>query len=66
MIPVTHTLVVGGAIASQDYMPVHHNVPAARAAGMPDIFMNILTTCGLAARYLTDWAGAGAPEYTEV
>jgi hypothetical protein len=24
---------------------------------MPDIFMNILTTCGLSARYITDWAG---------
>ena len=24
---------------------------------MPDIFMNILTTCGLCARYLTDWSG---------
>ena len=27
---------------------------------MPDIFMNILTTCGLCARYLTDWAGPEA------
>ncbi len=36
---------------------MHHNVDAARAAAMPDIFMNILTTCGLCARYLSDWAG---------
>ncbi|MEE4659679.1 MAG: MaoC family dehydratase N-terminal domain-containing protein [Halieaceae bacterium] len=57
VIPVTHRLIVGGAIATQDYVPVHHNLPAARAAGMPDIFMNILTTCGLSARYLGDWAG---------
>jgi hypothetical protein len=27
---------------------------------MPDIFMNILTTSGLSARYLSDWAGAGS------
>ena len=27
---------------------------------MPDIFMNILTTSGLAARYLGDWAGANS------
>lgn len=56
-IPITHKLIVGGAIASQDFIPVHHNVPTAQAAGMPDIFMNILTTSGLSARYLTDWAG---------
>jgi hypothetical protein len=27
---------------------------------MPDIFMNILTTSGLSARYLSDWAGPGS------
>lgn len=59
-IPITHKLIVGGAIATQDFVPVHHNVPAARAAGMPDIFMNILTTSGLTARYLSDWAGQGS------
>ena len=59
-IPITHKLIVGGAIATQDFIPVHHNVPAAQAAGMPDIFMNILTTSGLSARYLSDWAGAGS------
>ena len=56
-IPITHKLIVGGAIATQDFIDVHHNAPAARAAAMPDIFMNILTTCGLCARYLSDWAG---------
>jgi acyl dehydratase len=59
-IPITHKLIVGGAIATQDFMPVHHNAPAAKASGMPDIFMNILTTNGLCARYLSDWAGAGS------
>lgn len=59
-IPITHRLIVAGAIATQDFTPVHHNVPAALAAGMPDIFMNILTTCGLSSRYLTDWAGCGS------
>jgi acyl dehydratase len=60
VIPITHRLIVGGAIATQDFMPVHHNAPAARAAAMPDIFMNILTTNGLCARYLSDWAGPGS------
>jgi len=59
-IPITHKLIVGGALATQDFMPVHHNAPAAKASGMPDIFMNILTTNGLCARYLSDWAGAGS------
>lgn len=59
-VPITHKLIVGGAIATQDFIPVHHNLPAAQAAGMPDIFMNILTTSGLSARYLSDWAGAGS------
>jgi acyl dehydratase len=60
VLPITHRLIVAGAIATQDFIPVHHNLPAARAAGMPDIFMNILTTSGLSVRYLTDWAGSGA------
>ncbi|MFK8051222.1 MAG: hypothetical protein AB8B81_22555, partial [Halioglobus sp.] len=60
VLPITHKLIVGGAIATQDFIPVHHNVPAAREAGMPDIFMNILTTSGLSARYLSDYAGRGS------
>ena len=60
VIPITHRLIVAGAIATQDFTPVHHNLPAARAAGMPDIFMNILTSCGLSVRYLTDWAGSAS------
>lgn len=59
-IEITHRLIVGGAIATQDFIPVHHNVPAAKAAGMPDIFMNILTTSGLSARYLSDYAGSSS------
>lgn len=60
VIPITHKLIIGGAIATQDFIPVHHNAPAARAAGMPDIFMNILTTSGLLGRYLGDWAGSSS------
>lgn len=59
-IPITATLIVAGAVASQDFTEVHHDYAAAREAGMNDIFMNILTTCGLCARYLTDWAGPQA------
>jgi hypothetical protein len=60
VIPITHKLIVSGALATQDFTDVHHNLPAAQAAAMPDIFMNILTTSGLCARYLSDWAGPGS------
>lgn len=56
----TATLVAGGAMASRDYTPVHHDRDAAIAQGLPDMFMNILTTQGLCSRYVTDWAGVDA------
>lgn len=59
-IPITATLVVGGALASRDFTPVHHDRAAAQAQGMGDVFMNILTTNGLVGRYVTDWAGPDA------
>jgi acyl dehydratase len=59
-IDITASLVVGGALASRDFTPVHHDRAAARAAGMQDVFMNILTTNGLVGRYVTDWAGPDA------
>ena len=59
-IETSATLVVGGALASRDYTPVHHDRAAAQAQGLPDIFMNILTTNGLVGRYVTDWAGPDA------
>lgn len=59
-IPITVTLVVGGAIASRDFTPVHHDKAAAQAQGMSDVFMNILTTNGLVGRFVTDWAGPDA------
>ncbi|GCD36225.1 DNA-binding protein [Streptomyces chrestomyceticus JCM 4735] len=59
-VPVTRTLIVAGAIASRDYQDVHHDTEAARDRGSPDIFMNILTTNGLAGRYITDFFGPRA------
>jgi len=56
-IDLTTSLIVAGAVAFQDYTPVHHDQQAAREAGMQDVFMNILTTNGLVSRYVTDWAG---------
>ena len=59
-IELTASLIVGGAIASRDFTPVHHDKSAAQAQGMQDVFMNILTTNGLVGRYVTDWAGIDA------
>jgi acyl dehydratase len=57
---LTATMVVAGAIASRDFMPAHHDPAFARAQGAPDIFLNILSTNGYVARYVTDWAGPEA------
>ena len=54
---ITPTIVVAGAIASNDFTPVHHDSNFAKAVGMKDIFMNNATICGLSGRYLTDWTG---------
>jgi acyl dehydratase len=59
-LPVTATVIVAGAIASRDFMPVHHDRDYAKAQGAPDIFMNILTTTGYVSRFVTDWAGPEA------
>jgi acyl dehydratase len=59
-VPITPTLIVAGAIASRDYKDVHHDRELAKQRGSPDIFMNILTTSGLVARFVTDWAGPEA------
>jgi len=59
-IPITTSLIVSGALVSRDYTPVHHDRSVAQATGVPDVFMNILTTNGLVGRYLTDWAGPDA------
>lgn len=60
VVELTPTLIIAGAIASRDYQEVHHDGTLARQRGMPDIFMNILTTNGFVGRFVTDWAGPDA------
>ncbi|HSW19432.1 MAG TPA: MaoC family dehydratase [Ramlibacter sp.] len=73
-VPITVALIAGGAIATRDYFPGHHDLEAARALGSPNIFMNILTTNGLVQRFVEAWSGPqgrlcdlkiklGAPNY---
>lgn len=56
-VPVTVALINGGAIATRDYFPGHHDLDAARALGSPHIFMNILTTNGLVQHFIDEWSG---------
>src|SRR5262249_58325351 len=59
-IDVTATVIVAGAVATRDFMPVHHDRDYANSQGAPDIFMNIMTSNGYCSRFLTDWAGPDA------
>jgi acyl dehydratase len=59
-LPMTATRIVAGAIATRDFMPVHHDRDYANAQGAPDIFMNILSTNAYCSRFLTDWGGPEA------
>ena len=59
-VEMTATRIVAGAIATRDFMPVHHDRAYADSQGAPDIFMNILSTNAHCSRYLTDWAGPDA------
>jgi hypothetical protein len=54
------TRIVAGAIATRDFMPVHHDRAYANGQGAPDIFMNILSSNAYCSRFLTDWAGPEA------
>jgi acyl dehydratase len=54
---ITATVIVAGAIATRDFMPVHHDRDYANAQGAPDIFMNIISSNAYCSRFLTDWAG---------
>ena len=59
-IPISTGLVVGGALATRDFEKVHHDKAVAQATGLPDVFMNILTSQGLMTRFVTDWSGPEA------
>lgn len=59
-IEISTGLVVCGALATRDFEPVHHDRKVAQSTGLPDVFMNILTSQGLMTRYATDWSGPEA------
>lgn len=57
VVPITASAIVASAIATNDFENVHHDKAAAQATGVPDIFMNILTTNGFVQRFVSDWSG---------
>lgn len=59
-IELTHTIITATAIASMDFMPVHHDKDYALSQFAPDAFLNILSSNGFVAKFLTDWAGPQA------
>ena len=59
-INITTGLIVGTAIATRDYEPVHHDKALAQSTGLPDVFMNILTSQSFMTRFATDWSGPEA------
>lgn len=60
VVDLTPTRIVAGAIATRDFMPVHHDRAYANSQGAPDIFMNIFSDGAYCTRFLTDWAGPEA------
>ncbi len=59
-VDVTASTIVAGALATRDFMPVHHDRDYAERQGAPDVFMNILSDTAFCSRFLTDWAGPDA------
>lgn len=59
-VEMTPTRVMAGAIATRDFMPVHHDHAYAASQGSPEIFLNIISTNALCSRFVTDWAGPDA------
>ena len=54
---VDATVIVGGALCTLDYYPVHHDTRAAHDKGLPDIILNSPTLEGYLLRYITDSLG---------
>ncbi|MCX6021409.1 MAG: MaoC/PaaZ C-terminal domain-containing protein [Chloroflexi bacterium] len=58
-LPLTPTQMVLHVSGSQDFNPVHHDVPWAHSSGHPDVFVNTGFMTGCFGRLLTDYVGEG-------
>jgi len=59
-VAISTATVVGGAMATRDFTPFHHDKAAAAKLGLADVCLNILTTNGFVCRYAAEWAGPDA------
>lgn len=61
--PVVHVLTLTDLVryagASGDFHPLHHDLVAAQAMGMPDVIGHGMFSAGLLARAITDFVGVG-------
>lgn len=57
VVEVSPTLIIAGALASQDFQDVHHDFRMIGERGHPTVFMNMMTISGLVGRFVTDWTG---------
>jgi acyl dehydratase len=58
--PLTRTDFVRYAGAGGDLNPIHHDEPAARAAGMPSVFGMGMLHAGMLGTRLARWVGVGS------
>lgn len=57
--PVTRAMLARYAAASLDFNPIHIDTDFARAAAREDVIAHGMLSFGLAARLVSEWAGAG-------
>jgi acyl dehydratase len=57
VVDLSPTMIIAGALASQDFQDVHHDFLMSAQRGHPTIFMNMMTLSGLVSRFVTDWSG---------
>lgn len=62
----TRTLIIAGALASNDHEPVHHDHDVAREQGLDDIIVSIVTTAGLVCAYGHRRWGIEDPSHLEL
>ncbi|WP_216695337.1 FAS1-like dehydratase domain-containing protein [Dietzia psychralcaliphila] len=65
-IRLTRTMVVAGALASNDHEPVHHDHDVAHSQGLPDIIVSIITSAGLVCAYSRRHWGIEHPRHLEM
>jgi acyl dehydratase len=56
-VDVSASRIIATALASRDFMAIHHDVAHAARQGLPDIILNVIATGGFLERLVEEWAG---------